>query len=190
MLTIEESILLPVWVTCSKFHGFVFCKNNNKKQTNRLSPKHSAHKLFRVLVIHDLVQPLLDIKSEPKTNLATPGHLLRLKSKHFLECWSPKHGCYVKWSYEKICAGKFNDTKHQFCIQNIKSLYARTVLKNFAQNINTKCCILLPIGTSGKTLESISKFPDGIAKSKTDKALVANGEESTNDMIGNVLAIY
>ena len=168
-----------------------FAKTTTKNKQTDFPQKHSAHKSFRLLVIHDLVQPLFDIKSEPKTNLATPGHLLKLKSKHLLESWSPKHGCYVKWSYEKICAGKFNDTKHQFCIQNIKSLYARTVLKNFAQKVNTKCCILLPIETSGKTLESISKFPNGIAKSKTDKTLVANGEESSNAMIGNdVLAIY
>ena len=51
--------------------------------------------------------------------------------------------------------------------------------------------ILLPIGTSGKPLTAIGKFPSAIGKLMIGKALATNGEEITNAMIGNdVLANY
>ena len=52
-------------------------------------------------------------------------------------------------------------------------------------------CISLPIGTNGKPLATIGKFPNAIGKLIIGKALAANGEEITNAMIGNdLLAIY
>ena len=52
-------------------------------------------------------------------------------------------------------------------------------------------CISLPIGTNGKPLAAIGKFPNAIGKLMIGKTLATNGEEITNAMIGNdVLAIY
>ena len=54
-----------------------------------------------------------------------------------------------------------------------------------------KSCISWPIGTNGKALGAIGKFPIAIGKLLFDKTLAANGEEITNAMIGNdVLLIY
>ena len=51
--------------------------------------------------------------------------------------------------------------------------------------------ISLPIGTNGKPMTAIGKFPSAIGKLMTGKALATNGEEITNAMIGNdVLANY
>ena len=51
--------------------------------------------------------------------------------------------------------------------------------------------ISLPIGTNGKPLTAIGKFPNAIGKLMIGKTLAANGVEITNAMIGNaVLAIY
>ena len=51
--------------------------------------------------------------------------------------------------------------------------------------------ILLPIGTNGKPLVAIGKFPSVIGKLMIGKTLATNGEEITNAMIGNdVLANY
>ena len=51
--------------------------------------------------------------------------------------------------------------------------------------------ISLPIGTNGKPLAAIGKFPNAIGKLMIGKTLATNGEEITNAMIGNaVLAIY
>ena len=51
--------------------------------------------------------------------------------------------------------------------------------------------ILLPIGTNGKALAAIGKFPSAIAKLAIGKTLAINGEKITNAMIGNdVLANY
>ena len=52
-------------------------------------------------------------------------------------------------------------------------------------------CISLPVGTKGKPLAPIGKFPNAIGKLMIGKTLVTNGEEITNAMIGNaVVAIY
>ena len=49
----------------------------------------------------------------------------------------------------------------------------------------------MPIGTNGKPLAAIRKFPTAIGKLMIDKTLATNGEEITNAMIGNdVLANY
>ena len=49
----------------------------------------------------------------------------------------------------------------------------------------------LPIGTNGRTLAAIGKFPIAIGKLIIFKMLITNGEEITNAMIGNdILAIY
>ena len=54
-----------------------------------------------------------------------------------------------------------------------------------------KTCISLPIGTNGKPLAAIGKFPNGIGKLMIGSILATNGEEITNAMIGNAaLAIY
>ena len=45
--------------------------------------------------------------------------------------------------------------------------------------------ISLPIGTNGKPLAAIGKFPSAIGKLMTGTKLATNGEESTNAMIGN-----
>ena len=51
--------------------------------------------------------------------------------------------------------------------------------------------ISLPIGTNGKPLAAIGKFPSAIGKLMIGKTLATNGEEITNAMIGNdVLANY
>ena len=50
--------------------------------------------------------------------------------------------------------------------------------------------ISLPIGTNGKPLAAIGKFPSAIGKLMIGKTLATNWEEITNAMIGNdVLAI-
>ena len=47
------------------------------------------------------------------------------------------------------------------------------------------------MGTNGKPLAAISKFPNAIGKLMIGKTLATNGEEITNAMIGNaVLVIY
>ena len=52
-------------------------------------------------------------------------------------------------------------------------------------------CISLPIGTNGKPLAAISKFPNAIGKLMIGKTFAANGEEITNAMINSdVLAVY
>ena len=52
-------------------------------------------------------------------------------------------------------------------------------------------CISLPIGTNGKPLEAIGKFPSAIGKLMIGKTLATNGEEIANAMIGNdALANY
>ena len=49
----------------------------------------------------------------------------------------------------------------------------------------------MPIGTNGKPLAAIHKFPTAIGKLMIGKTLATNGEEITNAMIGNdVLANY
>ena len=49
----------------------------------------------------------------------------------------------------------------------------------------------MPIGTIGKPLAAIDKFPNATVKLIIGKTLAANGEEITNAMIGNgVLEIY
>ena len=45
--------------------------------------------------------------------------------------------------------------------------------------------ISLPIGTNGKPLAAIDKFPSAIGKLMIGKTLATNGEEITNSMIGN-----
>ena len=42
-----------------------------------------------------------------------------------------------------------------------------------------------PIGTNGKPLAAIGKFPSTIEKLMIGKTLANNGEEITNAMIGN-----
>ena len=49
----------------------------------------------------------------------------------------------------------------------------------------------MPIGTNGKPLAAIGKFPSVIGKLMIGKTLATNGEEITNAMIDNdVLANY
>ena len=51
--------------------------------------------------------------------------------------------------------------------------------------------ISLPIGTNGKPLVAIGKFPSVIGKLMIGKILATNVEEFTNAMVGNdVLANY
>ena len=51
--------------------------------------------------------------------------------------------------------------------------------------------ISLPIGTNGKPLAAIGKFPSAIGKLMIGKTLATNGEEVTNVMIrNNVLGNY
>ena len=51
--------------------------------------------------------------------------------------------------------------------------------------------ISLPIGTNGKPLASIGKFPSAIGKLIFGRTLANNGEEINNAMIGNdVMANY
>ena len=51
--------------------------------------------------------------------------------------------------------------------------------------------ISLPIGTNGKPLAAIGKFPNSIGKLMIGKTLATNGEGITNAMIVNVvLAVY
>ena len=45
--------------------------------------------------------------------------------------------------------------------------------------------ISLPIGTNGKPLVAIGKFPSAIGKLMIGKTLATNGEDITNAMIGN-----
>ena len=45
--------------------------------------------------------------------------------------------------------------------------------------------ISVPIGTNGKLLAAIGKFPSAIGKLMIGKTLATNGEEITNAMIGN-----
>ena len=45
--------------------------------------------------------------------------------------------------------------------------------------------ISLPIGTNGKPLAAIDKFPSAIGKLTIGKTLATNAEEITNAMIGN-----
>ena len=57
--------------------------------------------------------------------------------------------------------------------------------------VGTYAHILLPVGTNGKPLATVSKFPNTIGKLMIGKTLATNGEEITNAMIGNaVLAVY
>ena len=52
-------------------------------------------------------------------------------------------------------------------------------------------CISLPIGTNGKPMPAVGKFPSAIGKLMIGKTLATNGEGITNAMIGNnVLANY
>ena len=46
-------------------------------------------------------------------------------------------------------------------------------------------CISLPIGTNGKPMPAVGKFPSAIGKLMIGKTLATNGEEITNAMIGN-----
>ena len=49
----------------------------------------------------------------------------------------------------------------------------------------------MQIGTDGKPLAAIGKFPIAIGKLMVSKLMATNGEEITNAMIGNnILAIY
>ena len=43
----------------------------------------------------------------------------------------------------------------------------------------------MPIGTNGKPLAAIGKFPNAIGKLMIGKTLATNGEIITNTMIGN-----
>ena len=52
-------------------------------------------------------------------------------------------------------------------------------------------CISLPVGTKGKPLAPIGKFPNAIGKLMIGKTLATNEQEITNAVVGNdVLAIY
>ena len=69
------------------------------------------------------------------------------------------------------------------------------IFLEISENKNTEylihTCISLQIGTNGKPLAAIGKFPNAIGKLMIGKTLATNGEEITNAMIGNdVLAIY
>ena len=51
--------------------------------------------------------------------------------------------------------------------------------------------ISLPLGTNGKPLAAVGKFPSAIGKLMIGKTLATDGEEITNAMTGNdVLANY
>ena len=63
--------------------------------------------------------------------------------------------------------------------------------KNWKRRCREYSRISLPIGTNGKPLAAIGKFPNAIGKLMIGKTSATNGEEITNAMIGNaVLAIY
>ena len=69
------------------------------------------------------------------------------------------------------------------------------IFLEISENKNTEylihTCISLPIGTNGKPLAAIGKFPNATGKLIFGKTLAASGEEITSAMIGNnVLAIY
>ena len=77
-----------------------------------------AHKLFRVQLAHELVQPLLDAKAAVGNNVHSPvpGRRsieddVRLQGKHFAESRHPKRGRYASCGYKKGKDNKYKDTK-------------------------------------------------------------------------------
>ena len=71
-------------------------------------------------------------------------------------------------------------------------LYSDLISHEHTQtHTKTHTCISLPIGTNGKPVATVGKFPSAIGKFMIGKMLATNGEEITNAMIGNdVLANY
>ena len=59
------------------------------------------------------------------------------------------------------------------------------MLNGFCQLSKPPTYISLPIGTNGKPLAAIGKYPSVIGKLMIGKTLATNGEEFINGMIGN-----
>ena len=59
------------------------------------------------------------------------------------------------------------------------------MLNGFCQLSKPPAYISLPIGTKGKPLAAIGKFPNVIGKLMIGKKLAASGEKFINAMIGN-----
>ena len=86
------------------------------------SKKRQAHKLFRIQLVHELVQPLLDKRTDPNEDQSpTPGRKsnlddIRLKGKHFSETRHPKRGRCSVCAYKKGQNNRYKDTKtSNFC---------------------------------------------------------------------------
>ena len=77
--------------------------------------KYQSHKKFRLELVHQLVQPLLDVKAE-RNVYGTPGrcpdvNAARLQGKHFPESKHPDRKCCVVCGYKKKRNGKVAYTK-------------------------------------------------------------------------------
>lgn len=80
--------------------------------------KRQAHKLFRIQLVHELVQPLLNSRDDPNIDNHSPSvgrranlDESRLKGKHFPESRYPKRRRCSVCGYTKGPDGKYKDTK-------------------------------------------------------------------------------
>ena len=89
-----------------------FCANPD------LAKKRQAHKLFRIQLVYELVQPLLNCIADGEGDIHSPGvgrktslDELRLKGKHFPERLHPKRGRCSVCGYKKGPNKKYKDIK-------------------------------------------------------------------------------
>lgn len=82
----------------------------------RIGKKKQSHKLYRHALVHQLVQPLLELRSNPgQLNIPGPGRKplrndQRLGGKHFPQHTQKRKRCVV-CAYQKNENGKYKDTK-------------------------------------------------------------------------------
>ena len=101
------------------------------------SKNRQAHKLFRTQLVHELVQPLLDKRTDPNEDQSpTPGRKrnlddIRLKGKHFSETPHPKWGRCSVCAYKKGKNNRYKDTKTSNFCPKCQNSFAKAVLKHF-----------------------------------------------------------
>lgn len=99
-----------------------------EKKEERLS-----HKKYRLELVHQLVQPLLDSYADPSvggTSGRTPVSSVRLKGKHFATSKLPRKRCSV-CAYKKTAGGKYRQTKTVNFCEKCQKYVCRVCFEDF-----------------------------------------------------------
>ena len=114
-----------------------FCANPD------LAKKWQAHKLFRIQLVHELVQPLLNCIADGEGDIHSPGvgrktslDELRLKGNIFLRAYTQNVGGVQFAVTRKGPMRNIKTQKHPIIVGNVKNLYVKDVLSHFTQEVN------------------------------------------------------